>query len=340
LEEDFSGSKFFRNNVKKITRKRFELMKKSKVLIIMMVALLVFTGCTAKGVAKKDQVFISYVKLPLNVPSIVEKKEELFEKAFGEKDIEVSFSEITQGSKMTQAMAAGALDFSNALGGTSAILAGANGLDIKIIGIYSRAPEAFTIMSGDTNIKGTSDLKGKKIVGPKGTILHQLLLSALVNEGLSMDDVEFINMGISEGLAAMSSGNADAALVAGPAVTKAMKEGNKVIINGKGLLDATIVIATSGDMVNNHEEIVKTYLNVHNESLDFMKNNPEKTYEMVSEETGISVDEVKSMYQWYDFSPAITDKDIEELEKTQKFLLENGMLEKEIDIKSIIAEIK
>lgn len=315
-------------------------MKKSKVLIIMMVALLVFTGCTAKGVAKKDQVSISYVKLPLNVPSIVEKKEELFEKAFGEKDIEVSFSEITQGSKMTQAMAAGALDFSNALGGTSAILAGANGLDIKIIGIYSRAPEAFTIMSGDEDINNIVDLKGKKIVGPKGTILHQLLLSALVNEGLSMDDVEFINMGIGDGLAAMASGNADAALVAGPAVTKAMKDGSKVIVNGKGLLDATIVIATSGDMVTNHQDIVKTYLDVHSTSLEFMKNNPDKTYEMVSEETGISVEEVKAMYQWYDFNPSITEKDIEELEKTQQFLLDNGMLEKEIDIKSIITEIK
>lgn len=315
-------------------------MKKSKIIIMLMVLLLIFSGCSAKANEVKDKVSISYVKLPLNVPSIVEKKEALFEKAFEEKGMEVVFSEITQGSKMTQAMASGALEFSNALGGTSAILAGANGLDIKIIGIYSRAPEAFTIMSKDSSIESISDLKGKKIVGPKGTILHQLLLSALVSDGLTMDDVEFINMGIGEGMAAMSSDSADAALVAGPAVTKALKDGNHVIVNGKGFLDATIVIATSGDMLENHADIVKTYLDVHNESLKFMADNPDKTYEMVAEETGISVEEVKEMYQWYDFNPEITDKDIEELEKTQNFLLENGMLEKEIDIKSIIAEIK
>lgn len=312
------------------------------VFVILAFATLV-TGCTNKAsdIEAKKQVSISYVKLPLNVPSIIEKKEQLFEKSFEKEGIEVAFSEITEGSKMTEAMASGSLEFSNALGGTSAILAAANGLDVKIIGIYSRAPEAFTLMAKNPEIKEIKDLKGKKIVGPKGTILHQLLLSALAEAGLSVDDVEFINMGIGDGLVALSSDNADVALVAGPAVPKAIQSGNHVLITGKGLLDATIVIATSGEMIEKHPEIVKTYMNVHNESLAYMKNNPDKTYELVAEETGISVEEVKAMYAWYDFNPKITDKDISELKKTQAFLIENGMLEKEkeIRIESIIADM-
>ncbi|MBF4692096.1 ABC transporter substrate-binding protein [Fusibacter ferrireducens] len=316
-----------------------------KISLIVIFTILAFatlaTGCTNKAseIEAKEKVSISYVKLPLNVPSIIEKKEQLFEKAFEKEGIEVVFSEITEGSKMTEAMASGSLEFSNALGGTSAILAAANGLDVKIIGIYSRAPEAFTLMAKDSAIKEIKDLKGKKIVGPKGTILHQLLLSALAEAGLSVDDVEFINMSIGDGLVALSSDNADVALVAGPAVTKSIQSGNHVLITGKGLLDATIVIATSGKMIEQYPEIVKTYMDVHNESLAYMKNNPDKTYELVAEETGISVEEVKSMYAWYDFNPEITVHDISELKKTQAFLIENGMLEKEIEIESLIADM-
>lgn len=317
-------------------------MKKQVLLIATLIILsLAFVGCHAKAQTenRKSEVSISYVKLPLNVPSIVEKKENLFENAFSAQDVQVSFSEITQGSKMTEAMAAGSLDFCNALGGTSAILAAANGLDIKIIGIYSRAPEAFTLMANNAEITSIQDLKGKKIVGPKGTILHQLLLSALVSEGLSLDDVEFINMGIGDALVAISSENADVALIAGPAVTKAIESGNHVITTGKGYLDATIVIATSGEMLEQHNDLVETYMTVHNNSLDFMANHPDETYAMVAEETGISIEAVKTMYPWYDFNPKITDQDIEELEKTQAFLIDNGMLESEIDIESMIVDL-
>ena len=46
----------------------------------------------------------------------------------------------------------------------------ANGIDLTVVGVYSRAPEAFMIMTKDPSIQSVKDLKGKKIAGPKGTI--------------------------------------------------------------------------------------------------------------------------------------------------------------------------
>ncbi|HAM04909.1 MAG TPA: ABC transporter substrate-binding protein, partial [Megasphaera sp.] len=45
---------------------------------------------------------------------------------------------------------------------------------------------------------------------------------------------------------------------------------------------------------------------------------------------------------WYDFNPAITDADIEDLTKTQDFLVETGMLEKDrkIDIKALCQSVQ
>lgn len=318
-----------------------------KLISLLLTALLVVSlvgGCgtanSAQGDQKKvEEINISYVKLPLNVPSIIEKNKNLFEAEFSKDNIKINYPEITQGPKMTEAIAGGSLDFCNALGGTSAILAAANGVDIKIIGIYSRAPKAFTLMVKDSSIKDITDLKGKIVVGPKGTILHQLLLGALAKEDLQAQDVQFTHMGIAEGVAAMMSGNADAALVAGPAVTKAVAGGAQIITTAEGILDATIVIGVRGEFLRQHPELVKRYMKVHNNSLKYMIENPEDTYKLAAEETKIALDEVKTMIQWYDFDPTITEKDIEELEKTRDFLLENDMLTKEVDIKSIITDM-
>lgn len=315
-------------------------MKKISLLIAtLLISTLVFAGCSSgTKTTKVDQITISYVKAPLNVPSIIEKKKNLFENEFGKDNIKVVYSDITEGPKMTEAMAAGSLDFANALGATSAILAASNGVDLKIIGIYSRAPKSFTIMAKDPNIKAVADLKGKKIVGPKGTILHQLLLAATDNAGLKPEDYNYVNMDIAGGLSAMLSGSADAALVAGPAVNQALKNGAHIITTGEGLLDATIVIAVRGDFLKNHPDLVKRYMQVHKSSLDFMKNNPDETYKLTAEETNMTIDEVKAMYSLYDFNPTISDKDIADLEKTQDFLIQNNLMTKKVDIKSLISK--
>lgn len=318
-------------------------MKKGSLLLTsLLLSLIIFAGC-ANGAntkaTKVDQINISYVKLPLNVPSIIEKNKSLFENEFSKDNTKIVYSDITAGPKMTEAMAAGSLDFANALGGSSALLAASNGVDLKIIGIYSRAPKSFTIMAKDANIKTAADLKGKKIVGPKGTILHQLLLAAAEKSNLKAEDVNLVNMDINAGVSAMLAGSADVALVAGPSVTQAEKNGAHVVTTGDGLLDATIVIAVRGDFLKNHPDLVKRYLSVHQKSLDFMKNNLEETYKITASETQLTVDQVKAMYSLYDFNPKVTDKDITELEKTQDFLIKNNMMTKKIDIKTLISSI-
>lgn len=317
-------------------------MKKTAVLLILALISLCLVGGCARGnnetAEKVKEISISYVKLPLNVPSIIEKNEKLFEDEFAGDGINITFPEITQGSKMTEALAAGDLDFCNALGGTSAILAAANGVDLKVIGIYSRAPKAFTIMAVNPEIKTIDDLKGRTIAGPKGTILHQLLLAALEKTNRKAGDVSFINMGIPESVSAMFAGNVDVALVAGPDVTKAQAAGARVITTGEGFLDATIVIAVSGDFYDKYPELVQRYLKVHRESLKFMQEKPDETMQLAAQETGLALEEVKTMLPWYDFNPDITPQDIDELKKTQYFLIQNGMLEKGIEIESIIAE--
>ncbi|QUH24523.1 ABC transporter substrate-binding protein [Serpentinicella alkaliphila] len=325
------------------------IRKNKKVFSIILASImvsLILSGCsnkqqtTTQNNEQVNQINLTYVKAPLNVPSIIQKNQQLFDNEFNKDNIKVNLLEITSGPDQTQALAAGELDFLNAVGGTSVILAAANGVDLKILSIYSRAPKAFMILTNSDEIKNPADLKGKKVGGPKGTVLHQLLITALDVNNLSQDEVEYIAMDIPSALAALTNGSIDAALLAGPAALNAIKAGAKTVTTGEGLVEGTIVVSVRGEFLNKYPDLVKRFSKIHQESLEFIHNNLDEAYRITAEETGLTIDDVKMMYEWYDFDPTIKPSDIEELKTTQNFLKSNGMLDNTINIEDLIVNIK
>lgn len=304
-----------------------------KVLVGLGIAGMLFIGGCGKETPK--EINITYVKSPLNIPSILEKNMDMFGKEFEKDNIEVKFHELTTGPEQTQALAAGELDFLHALGGTSAIIAASNGVDLKITNIYSRSPKGFMIIT-KSGITSPEELKGKKVAGPKGTILHQLLLAYLSKGGLKVEDIEFINMGLPEAMAALESGNVDAALLAGPVALKAIKGGATVVTNGEGLVEGLVVTAVSGKFLKENPELVSRFLKVNEEAVKFIGNEFETTLKITAEDTGLSREEVLELYPLYDFNTEIKESDVEDLVNTQDFLIENGLQEKKIDINSIL----
>lgn len=302
----------------------------------------VITGCTNKkeDLSELKEINVTYVKAPLNVPSIIQKNDELFSKEFSEDNIEVNFHEITSGPDQTNALAAGEIDFLHALGGTSALIAASNGVELKIINTYSRSPKGFMIITKDDNIKSAKDLVGKKVAGPKGTILHQILIAALKEEGYSIDDLEFINMGIPDATAALEEGSVDASLIAGPAALKAINSGSKVVTTGEGLVDGIIVTAVSTEFAEKYPEVVERFIKVENETLKYINENFDEAMEKVAKEVGLTLEETKELYKLYDFNLDITDSDIKSLEETQDFLIENGLQETKINIQDLIYKVK
>lgn len=308
-------------------------MKKTIIAACLFAALA--ASCAWGAGALPDKMAVTYVKAPLNIPSIVERAQKRFEAEFP--GVELAFPELTEGPKQTAALAAGEIAFASCLGSTSAILAASEGLDLRIIGVYSRAPKAFMIVVNDPSIKKVADLKGKRIAGPKGTILHQLLAAALAKEGMSVRDVEFVSMDIPSSAAALGNGGVSAALLAGPAAAGALRSGARMLRNGEGLIDATIVIATTGKFMKRYPSAVEGFLKVHRETLAWISANPGEAKLLAQKATGLSRDDVEAMYGWYDFDPRIKKSDIEELERTQEFMLENGLQRKKIDIRPILA---
>lgn len=287
-----------------------------------------------------DKIAVTYVKSPLNVPSIVEKDKGFFSKAFEEYNLPVEYSELTTGPEQTQALASGDIQFLNAVGATSVILSAANGADIKILSTYSRSPKAFMLFSADDSIKSPKDLKGKKVAGPKGTILHELLLAYLETEGMTEADIEFVAMGIPESQAALVGKSVDAALLAGPTAYNMIKDGYHVVTDGEGLTDATIVTATSNEFYNKNPELVKRFIEAQKLIADFMESNYDEVMELTAKEVELDVEAVKEMYNMYDFNTEITKSDIDAMKKTADFMKKNNMIETTVNIEDLILTVE
>lgn len=296
------------------------------VLMISMV------GCTTTKEASLDKLVITHVTSPLNVPSIIQKNKKIFANEFSEngKDIAIDYAEITSGADQTQALASGDVDILYAVGGTSVVSAVANGSDIKILNMYSRSPEAFCMYSLDENIKSAQDLKGKTIAGPVGTNLHQLLVAYLEKAGMTIDDVNYVNMSIADAKAALDGKSVDAALVAGPTAYKAEQQGYNLVTNGKGLTDAVIAVAVREDFYNEHKEEVELFMKAQEKVNKYMNENYDETMEIVSKELDLDKSAVEEMYKQYDFSIETTDADRKAFQNVADFMLKTGMIEEEV----------
>ncbi len=303
-----------------------------KLLIINLIFILSIISCSKK----QDKITITYVKAPLNVPSIIERNKGIFSNSFKKHNISVEYSTLTTGPEQTQALASGDIQFLYAVGATSIILAKANGLDIKILNTYSRAPEAYILFSKDKGFTSSQEVRGKKVAGPKGTILHELLIAYLNTLGLKENDIEFISMGIPEAQSALASGAVDMALIAGPSAYNMSKEGYNIVTTAKGLIEPVIVVATSEKFYLNNKEIVKEFINAQREVLEYINSNYDEAMKISAEETGLNIEAVEEMYRLYDFSLDITYKDIESMKKTELFMLENKMIESSVDIEELI----
>lgn len=285
---------------------------------------------------KPETVRVTYVSAPFNVPSIVIREKGYLDAAFAAHNIKVESPEITSGAQQTQALAAGEIDIASVLGGTSAILAKANGADIKVIAAYARSPKAYFLMTRADGPATLLDLKGKKIAGPKGTVLNQLLVAALASQKLTVDDVEYINMDLPSARAALLSGQVDAVTLAGNNAVMVEQAGGKALVSGEGLIKPTTLIATRTQFLEEHPDLVQVYFEAHRKALEFMAAHPDEALEIAAKEQKISTEEARKQMPLYDFTPAMTDDDIVNLTADQSFMIEAGMMPKDnaIDIKA------
>ena len=180
------------------------------------------------------------------------------------------------------------------------------------------------------------DLKGKKVAGPRGTVLHQLLVAALKKEGMTINDVEFISMDPGPALSALMAGSVDAALLAASAVIKAEENGCKTITTAKDLVNVNLVLTASESFAKNNSKALNLVVKTHRAALEWIRANKDKALEIGAKEHGISIKDAQTLADWSHYYSTVTDTDVKGLALDQDFLIENDMMQKRVDVNTLV----
>lgn len=296
----------------------------------------ILTLCAQGVQADEKTLDISYVKSPFNLPMMVMKDQQLLEKAVEPLGIGVRWHEINSGSKQAQALASGDLDIAGVINSSSVLLANGEGNPVLIFAGVSRPSETFALVTGKDGVTSVAALKGKKVAGPKGTVLHQLLVAALQREGLSINDIEFMQMDIPQAFAALQGGQIDAALLAANTVIKAEENGSKVLATAQGLVVPKLVMATSDKVAKTHPQWLDAAVSAQAQASRWMQDNLDAALALGAREQGISEQDARKLYDWANFTLLLNDVDVQSMADDIRFMRDNGMMRNDVDVQAIV----
>lgn len=302
-----------------------------------LLAALAITVSTALSAATMpESISITYVKSPFNLQNIVMKERGMLEEAFKADGVKINWRVINSGAVQGQAMASGDLDFSAVMNTASVLMAAGAGNPIAIATGVAHPQKIFAIIGKPGTNYTIKDLKGKKVVGPKGTVLHQLLVAALLKEGMKITDVDFVSMDPAKAMTAVVSGSADAGLVAAGLIIKANEAGAKTIATCEGYVSPNLVMAVRRAFAEQYPEAYAKVVATNRAALAWIKANKQQALEMGAKEQGISLANAEKLYDWSGFYDTLTEADVKGLEADQQFLIDNGMMEKKVDVRALL----
>jgi aliphatic sulfonates family ABC transporter substrate-binding protein len=283
-----------------------------------------------------DVLRISYVPVPFNLQSIVMKERGLLEQRLAPLGVGVEWLEINSGARQAQTLASGDLDVGGVMNTTSILMANGEGNPVRIVAGVARPADVFALVAAKGGVARIADLRGKTVAGPRGTVLHQLLVTALAREGMGIEDVDFVQMDIPQAFAALQSGRLDAALLAANMVIHAENEGARVLTTAAGLVTPILAMTTSEKFLREHPERVKAVLDAHDDAWAWISGNREEALALGARVQDISPEEARKLYDGSHFTQRLNSRDIESMRREMQFMLDHGMMRKRIEVAPIV----
>lgn len=244
----------------------------------------------AAGAASATQT-INFGVQPATQPIYIAKAAGMLDAIEKKYDVKIAFHSFSYGAPENQAMAAGALDLASA-GMGPAIVASAR-LPAKLLAITILEQTAI-IIPADSTITSVAELKGKRVAYPgKGSQQYPLLLRALQDAGLTVDDIELFKTKGSDVPTLVEQHSVDAGITWDPHVSKALAGGKtRVLLKAEKILPLK-----SGHYIGNgvygrtefidaNPELVGDIMVAITRAVKFIIDNPDQAIAMWSKEIG------------------------------------------------------
>lgn len=270
---------------------------------------------------------------------IILKQSGLLEKALSSAGWHVKWSEFIAGPQMLQALSADAIDLAET-GDAPPVFAQSNWPDrLVYIGHSGSAPLGEGILvQADSGIEAVKDLKGKKVAFNRGSNVHYLLLNALTQSGLTMQDVHPVNLTPAAARAAFETKHIDAwaiwdpYLAAGEALpsAKLLTSAENLSPNRQFLLSRRAFIDQNADVAR---KVVTTFSGLE----PWVTQNQQDLIHTLAESTGLAEGVIKTALSRLSLDVGFMDTTTQaEQQKAADLLAQNALIPGTLRVEDMI----
>lgn len=226
-------------------------------------------------------------------------------------DVEVELSEWPSGVEQNSAFAAGEIDFSS-MGNIPAVSGVAGGYGTKILAVnYLYDNEYVLVARADSGIKSTADLKGKNIGTYVGTVTHYAVAKYLESAGLTLDDINLLNVG-SEAVTSLRNGDVDAVPLGRIVAQQLVNEGSAYILDDNQTPIYNYVVGRE-EFAKEYPAITVKVLELINDTWDYANSHQDEYIQFYANASGQELATVQE--SWADNFPQRYATDFSEEDK-------------------------
>ncbi len=275
------------------------------------------------------------VRLGYQVSGDLTHEKGAIEKRLAPQGVGVTWSQFVSGPPLLEALNVGSIDLGPA-GETPPIFAQAAGTNlVYVVNTPPGTGEGSAIIvPKDSPIKTLADLKGKKVAYSRGTAQTYFVVKALEEVGLTINDINSVNLPIADGRAAFLNRKVDALADGDPNLIKLQREGSiRILRNAQGINTPGGYYLASRDFATNNAELLKAILEEYYQVGQWGNKNRRAAAEILAPKVKTDVDtmELTLTRRKYDMRP-ITEEVIHAQQKVADLLYQLKVVPKRVDI--------
>ena len=250
------------------------------------------------------------------------------ERFFARNGLDMSFRKYDTGAGALDAMLKGEADITMGTADFPTVGRAFRKESFRIIGNADKADFIYIIARRDRGIEKVSDLKDKKVGTTLGTVAHFHLGRFLNLNGLSIEDVQLVDLKTpAEWVDAVAVGDVDAIATAQP-YAKAARDAvgdNAVFWMAQSSQPVFGLIVSRQEWVEGHPELVTRFLKSLAQAEEYLTRNPAKAKTIVQERLNLDAAYVEKFWSQNQFGLSLDQSLIAAMEDEARWMINNGL---------------
>ena len=201
----------------------------------------------------------------------------------------VQWYEFATGPVLLEALNAGSIDFGHAAD-TPSVFAQAAGVNAVYLAAEQPYPQGIAILVPQGSaLRSVADLKGRKVAIGRGWNVQYLLVRALEDQGLSIDDIQpvWVN-NAADARSAFESGKVDAVGLWDPFLAGAQLASNpRVLRNGEGLSNNRTFYLAAPAFAQANAQVLRSVFAELRKTNDWADRNPQALADLLAPQLGV-----------------------------------------------------